>query len=126
MLDGMAGDPEAVAQAVVGVLRADTAPAAVAVGEGPLARGAGLLGLVQAVDNRSDYAFGDLILHSEKIADLTIRPLGPYMCATPSVDELRGNADSSSYPAYATFQHVLNAQLASNLLHGRGPPLEGE
>jgi hypothetical protein len=92
----------------------------------PLARGARLLGLSHPVGNRGDNAFGDLILHNAKIADLTIRPLGPYVRASPGVDELRDNADTSSNPADATFQHILDAQLTPNLLHGHGLPFEGE
>src|SRR5262245_59518293 len=95
-------------------------------GLGPLARGAPLLGLFQPVSNRGDNAFGDLILHNEKIADLTIRPLCPYVRASPGVDELRGNADTSSNPADATFQHILDAQLTPNLLHGHSLSFEGE
>src|SRR5262245_6007912 len=92
----------------------------------PLARGARLLSLFQPVGNRGDNAFSDLILHNEKIADLTIRPLGPYVRTSLGVDKLRNNADTSSNPADATFQNILDAQLSPNLLYGHGPAFEGE
>ena len=65
----------------------------------------------QDCDNRPS----DLILHCKDILDLSQVALGPAVCASTGVDELRADADAITAAADAAFQHVADTQFATDL-----------
>src|SRR5262245_48361855 len=58
-----------------------------------------------------------LILYAKDILEVTVVVLGPAMRPHAGIDQLRGNSDAVAAAPYAAFQHVADAQFASDLTH---------
>ena len=73
-----------------------------------------------------DHALRDLVLEREHVREFAIEALCPEMVAGLRIDELRRSTDPVRRPAHASFEHVADAELASDLLHVERAPLVGE
>src|SRR6516162_5761143 len=59
---------------------------------------------------------GNFVLESQQIADVAVQPLRPYMRVGCSIDQLGADADLGAPPPDASFEHIADTQLATNLL----------
>src|SRR5215216_2538732 len=66
------------------------------------------------------------ILQIEDVVERSLEAIRPQMRPGRRIDELRRDAHPVPHLAHATFEHVVYAQLATDLLHVHGPALVDE
>src|SRR3954469_2251028 len=66
--------------------------------------------------NCASHAGCDFVLQLKDIIQRAVKPISPKMCASSGLDKLAGDTDLAARLPDATFEHVPNAQLSSNLL----------
>jgi hypothetical protein len=81
------------------------------------------LGFFHRWRDRPDNTLGYLILQIEDVAETTIKPFCPKMCARGGIDELSCDAHPVGRFANAPFQYIAHPQLTPDLLHVDGAPL---
>src|SRR5579885_3303114 len=87
---------------------------------GILSPGVAVLGLLQHTPlprQRSHDHSSDLVLQRPGVAARPVEPLRPNMLASLCVDELRDNPKLVVVLANAAFEHIIDAQLSSDLPH---------
>src|SRR6266536_1192603 len=93
---------------------------------GGLALGALDLRLFEPGRDRADDALGHLVLELENVLERAVETVGPQMRPVCRIDELRRDAHPVGRLAHAAFEHVTDAELATDLLYVYGMTLVGE
>ena len=70
------------------------------------------LGLAQFRLDRANDTARDLLLKREDVVERAVETVGPDMCAGCRIDQLAGDANSTTGLAHAAFEHVTHAKLA--------------
>src|SRR5262249_13012009 len=74
----------------------------------------------------ADHALGHLVLELENILERPVEPIRPDVRSGSRIDELRGDAYPVRRLAHAAFEHIADAELATDLLHVHGMTFVGE
>src|SRR5262245_57727235 len=92
----------------------------------PVALDALNLRIAQTWLNCANDAQTDFVLQCEEVFELAVIALSPNMCSRCGVDELRGDAHAVCRLAYATFEHIADAEFATDLFHVDRPTFVGK
>ena len=82
-------------------------------------------GLQFRLDNARN-AYRDLILEIEHVVERAVETVGPEMCASFGLDQLRCDAHFASGLAHRALKHITDAQFATNTLYIDGLELVRE
>src|SRR5215467_252455 len=86
------------------------------VGRRATGRTSGFRGLQSGLDDAGD-ARSDLVLKIENIFQWPVEAIGPQMRSGARVDQLSGDADSTSALAHRALEHVTDTKFAADPLH---------
>src|SRR5580704_6113865 len=79
--------------------------------------------LRQSQSNLAGYIAGNFTLKVKNVADFTIEAIRPDVSLIAGLDQLRRHADAAPVTAYASFQHIRDAEFPGDLWHILVPAL---
>jgi hypothetical protein len=110
-------------------VKAGNAPQVVIVGVEALRRlafGTGYLGLLHLGSDHAYHARSHLVLQIKNVLKRSLEAICPKMRSGGGIDQLAGDAHPTAPFAHRPFEHILDVQLAANLLHIDRMALIGE